>query len=126
MNKILILGSNAREMVLAEKLLKSNTVYIMSEKKNPNELLMDVVHINAFFDEDIVKQINPHLVFAFSDEYVFNKNINDKVHEICNNAFVIIPKTNHYVFEKNKNYVRKMFFEQYLTKVNSKSELEKN
>lgn len=109
MYKILILGGKAREVVLVKQLTKEkNDVYIMTENKSPEIDDLNVKFYKEFFDEDIVKKIKPDIVFAFADEYVLNKEVNDKIHQVCKNCLIIMPKYEYCKLESDKTVLRNM------------------
>ena len=111
MSKILILGGNARETVFAIKLANDgNEVHIMSEFKNINLINNAYIkHYAYYFNEDIIKDINPDFVFAFNESYIFDKNLNEKTHNILpHTCKICIPYTNAIFLEKDKLKTKKL------------------
>ena len=111
MKKVLILGGNSRETIFALKLSEIGyDVYVMSEFPNINITQNpSVKYYKSKFDEIIIKQIKPDLIFAFNEEYVFDEKLNTKLHELLpKKNCVCIPTIQSIFLEQDKLKVKRI------------------
>ena len=111
MKKVLILGGNSRETIFALKLSEIGyDVYVMSEFPNINITQNpSVKYYKSKFDENIIKQIKPDLIFAFNEEYVFDEKLNTKIQKKKQKKnCVCIPTIQSIFLEQDKLKVKRI------------------
>lgn len=123
MKKVLFLGCGSREVVLAEKFLSENhQVYVMTDKTTPN-ISLNIIWLRVFFDVETIISINPDIVFAFSDEYVFEETINKQLHEIGTDTIIVVPEVRFFEIEKNKLRISNLLGKEKFKYVNNKDNI---